>query len=126
MNLDKDCADAAVLISEATGTSPAATTVRASFSFNEVGCIRTSNSKVVCCHFSSDGKFLASAGHEMKAVLWNMDTLQTESTPEEHSLIITDVRFMPNSTRLATSSFDRHVKLWDATQYNGQRQVDNQ
>ncbi|WOL05174.1 transcriptional corepressor [Canna indica] len=86
------------------------------FTFNEVSCISTSNSKVVCCHFSSDGKFLASAGHEMKAVLWNMDTLQTESTPVEHSLIITDVRFRPNSTQLATSSFDRHVKLWDATQ----------
>ncbi|CAD5195586.1 unnamed protein product [Musa acuminata subsp. malaccensis] len=88
------------------------------FTFTEVNCICTSNSKVVCCHFSSDGKFLASAGHEMKAVLWNMDTYKTESTPEEHSLIITDVRFMPNSTRLATSSFDRHVKLWDATQPN--------
>lgn len=36
------------------------------FSFNEVDCIRTSNSKVVCCHFSSDGKILASAGHEKK------------------------------------------------------------
>ncbi|RWW18164.1 hypothetical protein BHE74_00031311 [Ensete ventricosum] len=36
------------------------------FTFKEVGCIRTSNSKVVCCHFSSDGKFLASAGHEKK------------------------------------------------------------
>lgn len=28
--------------------------------------MRTSNSKVVCCHFSSDGKLLASAGHEKK------------------------------------------------------------
>ncbi|XP_010245979.1 PREDICTED: transcriptional corepressor LEUNIG_HOMOLOG-like isoform X2 [Nelumbo nucifera] len=84
------------------------------FSFSEVGCIRTSNSKVVCCHFSSDGKLLASAGHEKKAVLWNMDTLQTESTPEEHTLIITDVRFRPNSTQLATCSFDRTVRLWNA------------
>ncbi|OVA01601.1 WD40 repeat [Macleaya cordata] len=86
------------------------------FTFNEVGCIRTSNSKVVCCHFSSDGKLLASAGHEKKAVLWNMDTLQTESTPEEHTLIITDVRFRPNSTQLATSSFDRTVRLWNAAE----------
>lgn len=88
------------------------------FSFNEVGCIRTSNSKVVCCHFSSDGKILASAGHEKKAVLWNMDTLQTESTPEEHTLIITDIRFRPNSTQLATSSFDRTVRLWNAAEPN--------
>ncbi|XP_043720042.1 transcriptional corepressor LEUNIG_HOMOLOG-like isoform X2 [Telopea speciosissima] len=86
------------------------------FSFGEVGCIRTSNGKVVCCHFSSDGKLLASAGHEKKAVLWNMDTLQTESTPEEHTLIITDIRFRPNSTQLATSSFDRTVRLWNATE----------
>ncbi|KAG0460456.1 hypothetical protein HPP92_020350 [Vanilla planifolia] len=38
------------------------------FSFNEVGCIQTSNNIVVCCHFSSDGKLLASAGHEKKSV----------------------------------------------------------
>ncbi|KAK1308329.1 Transcriptional corepressor LEUNIG [Acorus calamus] len=85
-----------------------------SFTFQEVGRICTSNSKVVCCHFSSDGKLLASAGHEKKVVLWNMDTLKTESTPEGHALIITDIRFRPSSTQLATSSFDRTVRLWDA------------
>ncbi|KVI03806.1 WD40 repeat-containing protein [Cynara cardunculus var. scolymus] len=62
------------------------------FSFGEVGCIRTRN----------------------KAVLWNMDTLQTESTPEEHQYVITDVRFRPNSTQLATASFDKSVRIWDA------------
>lgn len=36
------------------------------FSFSEVSSIRKSNSKVVCCHFSSDGKILASAGHDKK------------------------------------------------------------
>uniref|UniRef100_A0A5B7AHE2 Putative transcriptional corepressor LEUNIG-like n=1 Tax=Davidia involucrata TaxID=16924 RepID=A0A5B7AHE2_DAVIN len=83
------------------------------FSFGEVGCIRTRN-KVTCCHFSSDGKLLASAGHDKKAVLWNMDTLQTESTPEEHQFLITDVRFRPNSTQVATASFDKSVRVWDA------------
>lgn len=43
-----------------------------------------------------------------------MDTLQTESTPEEHQYLITDVRFRPNSTQLATASFDKSVRLWDA------------
>ncbi|KAK8588435.1 hypothetical protein V6N13_087359 [Hibiscus sabdariffa] len=84
------------------------------FTFAEVGCIRTRNSKVTCCHFSSDGKFLASAGHDKKVVLWNMDTLQTESSPEEHKLVITDVRFRPNSTQLATASVDKSVRMWDA------------
>lgn len=45
-----------------------------------------------------------------------MDTLQTESTPEEHTSIITDIRFRPNSTQLATSSIDRTVKLWNAAE----------
>ena len=49
-----------------------------------------------------------------QAVLWNMDTLKLKSSLEEHSLLITDVRFSPNSTRLATSSFDKTVRVWDA------------
>lgn len=28
--------------------------------------VRASASKVVCCHFSSDGKLLASGGHDKK------------------------------------------------------------
>lgn len=36
------------------------------FTFCEVGCIRSRNSKVTCCHFSSDGKLLASSGHDRK------------------------------------------------------------
>ncbi|KAK4750886.1 hypothetical protein SAY87_004368 [Trapa incisa] len=84
------------------------------FTFGEVGCIRKGNSKVTCCHFSSDGKILASAGHDNKVVLWNMDTLQRDSTPEEHKSAITDVRFRPNSSHLATSSVDKSVRLWDA------------
>jgi len=84
------------------------------FSFSEFTCLRASTSKVVCCHFSSDGKLLASAGHDKKAVLWNMDTLKLKSTLDEHSHLITDVRFSPNSTSLATSSFDMSVKVWDA------------
>ncbi|XP_050218579.1 transcriptional corepressor LEUNIG_HOMOLOG isoform X2 [Mercurialis annua] len=86
------------------------------FSFSEVGSICKSNGKVVCCHFSTDGKLLASAGHDKKVVLWNMDTLQADSIPEEHNHIITDVRFRPNTTQLATSSFDTTVRLWDAAE----------
>lgn len=36
------------------------------FAFTEAGVNRSSTSKVVCCHFSSDGKFLASAGHDKR------------------------------------------------------------
>ncbi|OIV98652.1 hypothetical protein TanjilG_12775 [Lupinus angustifolius] len=84
------------------------------FTFTEFKCIRMTNSKVTCCDFSSDEKFLASAGHDKKVVLWNMDTLKTESTPEEHKWVISDVRFRPNSTVFVTSCMDNCVRLWDA------------
>ncbi|KAL4342194.1 hypothetical protein GQ457_08G002570 [Hibiscus cannabinus] len=83
------------------------------FSFMEVN-FRASSSKVTCCHFSSDGKLLAAGGHDKKAVLWYSDTLKLKSTLEEHSGLITDVRFSPSMSRLATSSFDKTVRVWDA------------
>ncbi|KAE9622159.1 putative transcription factor WD40-like family [Lupinus albus] len=84
------------------------------FTFTEFKCIRMTNSKVTCCDFSSDEKFLASAGDDKKVVLWNMDTLKTENTPEEHKSVISDVRFRPNSSVFVTSCIDNCVRLWDA------------
>ncbi|MBA0603486.1 hypothetical protein Gorai_003628, partial [Gossypium raimondii] len=84
------------------------------FTFMEVNSVRASSSKVTCCHFSSDGKLLATGGHDKKAVLWYTDTLKPKSTLEEHSCLITDVRFSPSMSRLATSSFDKTVRVWDA------------
>ena len=42
-------------------------------SLSEVGNNRTSSNKVVCCHFSTDGKLLASAGHEKKVKCLTLD-----------------------------------------------------
>uniref|UniRef100_A0A2P2IP79 Transcriptional corepressor LEUNIG_HOMOLOG-like isoform X2 n=1 Tax=Rhizophora mucronata TaxID=61149 RepID=A0A2P2IP79_RHIMU len=50
-----------------------------------------------------------------QVVLWNIDTLQTESTSEEHKQVITDLRFRPNSSQLVTTSIDKSVRLWDAS-----------
>ncbi|GMI82353.1 LEUNIG_homolog, MUCILAGE-MODIFIED 1 [Hibiscus trionum] len=84
------------------------------FTFGEVSCLHSCKSKVLSCHFSSDGKFLASAGHEKKVSIWNMETLDFVRTGEGHSLLVTDVRFRPNSTIFATSSFDKTVQIWDS------------
>lgn len=84
------------------------------FSFKEANSVRASTSKVICCHFSSDGKLLATGGHDKKAVLWHTDTLKSKTNLEEHSSLITDVRFSPSMPRLATSSFDKTVRVWDA------------
>ncbi|KAF2530441.1 hypothetical protein F2Q70_00033417 [Brassica cretica] len=84
------------------------------FTFTEVNSVRASTGKVICCHFSSDGKMLASAGHDKKAVIWHTDTMKPKTTLEEHTALITDVRFSPSLPRLATSSFDKTVRVWDA------------
>ncbi|KAF8643981.1 hypothetical protein HU200_066620 [Digitaria exilis] len=92
-------------------------------SLSEVGNNRASNSKVVCCHFSSDGKLLASAGHEKKVFLWNMDNFKMDTKLEDHANFITDIRFKTNSTQLATSSSDGTVRLWNAADESGALQT---
>ncbi|XP_060209277.1 uncharacterized protein LOC132636432 isoform X2 [Lycium barbarum] len=62
-------------------------------SFKEIRDLHT-ESKLLCCHFNSQGELLATAGHNRKHV--------------------TDVRFRPNSMVFATSSFERTVKIWNA------------
>ena len=37
-----------------------------------------------------------------------------DTKPEEHTNFITDIRFRPNSTQLATSFSDGTVRLWNA------------
>ncbi|GAB4828337.1 hypothetical protein Ancab_035332 [Ancistrocladus abbreviatus] len=84
------------------------------FTFKDIALIQASTNKVNCCHFSSDGRLLATGGHDKKAVLWVTDTRKLMSTLEEHTHTITDVRFAPSMSRLATSSFDKTVRVWEA------------
>ncbi|XP_019057600.1 PREDICTED: transcriptional corepressor LEUNIG-like [Tarenaya hassleriana] len=84
------------------------------FTFTEIQHVSASMSKIECCHFSSDGKLLATGGHDKKAVLWSTDSFAMKSILEEHVQWITDVRFSPNVSRLATSSADKTVRVWDA------------
>ncbi|VFQ73244.1 unnamed protein product [Cuscuta campestris] len=83
------------------------------FTLTEVNSVRASVSRIVCCDISPDGKLLVSGGHDKKAVLWHTDTLTPKTTFEEHSSLITDVRFSPSMGHFATSSFDMTVRVWD-------------
>ncbi|TKY54922.1 Transcriptional corepressor LEUNIG [Spatholobus suberectus] len=83
------------------------------FSFKEIKHIMASSHKVECCHFSSDGKLLATGGHDNKASLWCTELFNLQITLEEHSEWITDVRFCPSMLRVATSSADKTVRVWD-------------
>lgn len=62
---------------------------------------------------------IISVGSGLQAVLWHTDTLKSKTNLEEHSSLITDVRFSPSMPRLATSSFDKTVRVWDADNVSG-------
>ncbi|GAB2232507.1 hypothetical protein Droror1_Dr00011544 [Drosera rotundifolia] len=87
---------------------------RKSSTFTVIASIQASTSKVTCCRFSPDGKLLATGGQDKKAVLWYTDSQKPKASLEEHSLMITDICFGPGRSWLATSSFDKTVRVWDA------------
>lgn len=45
--------------------------------------------------------------------LWCTESFNQKSTLEEHTEWITDVRFCPSMLRVATSSADKTVRVWD-------------
>ncbi|RDX77930.1 Transcriptional corepressor LEUNIG, partial [Mucuna pruriens] len=102
--------------------SPDATDVREKvgkeISFKEIKHIMASSAKVECCHFSSDGNLFATGGHDNKASLWCTELFNLKSTLEEHNERITDVRFCPSILRVATSSADKTVRVWDVDNFN--------
>ncbi|KAI3716695.1 hypothetical protein L1987_67750 [Smallanthus sonchifolius] len=57
---------------------------------------------------------LSVASSLQMAVLWYTDSLKPKTALEGHSSLITDMCFSPTSSRLATSSFDKTVRIWDA------------
>ncbi|MCH95038.1 transcriptional corepressor LEUNIG-like, partial [Trifolium medium] len=83
------------------------------FSLKEIKHGMASSHRVDCCHFSSDGKLLVTGGHDKKASLWCTKSFNLQSTLEEHTQRITDVRFCPSMFCVATSSADKTVKVWD-------------
>ncbi|KAH1054966.1 hypothetical protein J1N35_033031 [Gossypium stocksii] len=110
------------------------------FFFGEGRSLNYSTEEISCCDFSSDGKLLAIAGREEKVVLfssqdfiycislklisvfflqvmfWNTEDHSKFVTNESHSLPISDIRFKPNSTIVATSSYDKTVRIWDSAE----------
>ncbi|KAK4439956.1 Transcriptional corepressor LEUNIG [Sesamum alatum] len=83
------------------------------FPFEQVRSLHLTKNKLLCCDFSTSGKFFAAAGHEKKVVICSLKQ-PTRHSILGHSQLITDIRFKPNSNIFATSSFDRSVKIWDA------------
>ncbi|XP_071930480.1 uncharacterized protein [Coffea arabica] len=110
-----NCNDLSTALSTFQQTSPALDkSAWKGFSFGEFGSLQSPNNKLLSCHFTSTGRLLAGAGYEKKILIWNMETLSVD-VMEGHSDLITDIRFRPNSTVFATSSFDKSLQIWDAS-----------
>jgi len=78
--------------------------------------------------FSPDDKFLASASWDQTAIIWNLETYTRETTLTGHSGYVYGVAYSPECDSLpdapaggcgrylATSSWDKTVRVWDLTQ----------
>ncbi|KAF3010002.1 hypothetical protein E8E13_011392 [Curvularia kusanoi] len=64
--------------------------------------------------FSPDSLYVTSGCHNT-VYIWNTTTGVCTKTLKGHSGVITAVTFSPNSTRIASSSDDQTINLWDST-----------
>ncbi|XP_045825930.1 transcriptional corepressor LEUNIG-like isoform X2 [Trifolium pratense] len=88
--------------------------IREGYSIQHLSRFESNQRLFLSCDFSSDGKIVASGGPGMKPFICYIETRQSVTTSEAHSLSILDVRFKPGSNMFATSSADKTVKVWDA------------
>ncbi|RHN62408.1 putative transcription factor WD40-like family [Medicago truncatula] len=83
----------------------------------------SSQSQLLSCDFSSDGKIVASGGLGKQPFICYMETGNSFTTSETHLDAILEVRFRSGSPIFATSSADRTVKLWHAKRTRPEREL---
>lgn len=104
--------------------------------FNCIGIIKADNNKIFALDFSSDGKYLASAGTEEIVKVWEVDKAiklftENKTTLEHpfveplkgHNAIINRLEFSHNLKLIASASDDKTIRLW---RWNLDAKIDSQ
>jgi WD40 repeat protein len=86
--------------------------------WSRVKTIRAHTDSIYALAISPNGKYIASAGADKLARIWDADTLQSIGTLEGHTDYVLAASFSPNSKRIATTSADHSVKIWDVKSRN--------
>lgn len=80
--------------------------------------------KIVALAFSSDGKYLASAGRDNVIIIWDFRLGKQIKRLEGHTGTINCVRFFPSGYRLASGGDDGHLIIWDMITEKAIHQLD--
>jgi len=65
------------------------------------------------CAFSSDGRWLVSAGSDYSARIWEVPTLRLQAVLTEHGDDVDMAVFAPDNGSVATCALDRAVRIFD-------------
>jgi WD40 repeat protein len=63
--------------------------------------------------FSPDNRWLATAGDDNQAIVWDVQTGECLRVLSGHQQLVLTVHFSPDGRQLVTSSADRTIKQWD-------------
>lgn len=69
--------------------------------------------QITCVQFTPDCKYLVAGSTNSQCVIWDLGTTNQVGTLASHTDAIISLSICPKSNRIATSSFDKTVKIWD-------------
>jgi WD40 repeat protein/tetratricopeptide (TPR) repeat protein len=68
---------------------------------------------LTCAEFSADGRYVATAGWENSARVWDAVTGKGLCPPLQHGAVVRHVAFSPSRKLLATASDDKTARVWN-------------